>query len=44
MDVAEPEQIVALVGVAVTFGEGFTVITIGGIVLVHPAGLVATTL
>jgi hypothetical protein len=39
-----PEQIVALVGVAVTSGDGLTVITIGGIVLVQPAGLVATTL
>jgi hypothetical protein len=42
--VAVPEQIVALAGVALTFGAGFTVITIGGIVDVQPADVVAVTL
>jgi hypothetical protein len=42
--VAVPEQIVALAGVALTFGEGFTVITIGGTVEVQPAGVLAVTL
>lgn len=44
MPVVAPEQMVAPTGVALTVGVGLTVTVTGGIVAVHPAGVVAVTL